>query len=100
MTDDSYDYDANCRHWPDAAVNFPWARSSSRSPIRFEALSTHRSRPSRRRLYVRAWYPAGDVTGCARRPYFTDAEVGTVPVMSLQSASATARRAAERGRGS
>src|SRR4051794_811741 len=37
-----------------------------------------------RRLYARAWYPAGDVTGHSRRAYFTEAEVSIVPVMSLQ----------------
>ena len=30
-----------------------------------------------RRLLVRVWYPAGDVTGLEPRPYFTEAEVNT-----------------------
>jgi len=30
-----------------------------------------------RRLLVRVWYPAGDVSGLKPRPYFTDAEVKT-----------------------
>ena len=30
-----------------------------------------------RRLLVRVWYPAGDVSGIEPRPYFTDAEVTT-----------------------
>lgn len=30
-----------------------------------------------RRLLVRVWYPAGDVKGLKRRPYFTDAEART-----------------------
>src|SRR5690349_11800958 len=84
MTDDSYDYDANCRHWPHAAGPFPVGTRE------FEATDVIRSsqyapEPSAtRRLYVRAWYPAGDVTGYSRRPYFTGAEVGTVPVESLK----------------
>ncbi|MGH7648764.1 MAG: hypothetical protein ACREND_11640 [Gemmatimonadaceae bacterium] len=84
MTDESYDYDANCRRWPRAAGPF------SVGTLDFEVTDPIRSsqyapEPTvRRRLYVRAWYPAGDVAGCLRRPYFTDAEVGTVAVMSLQ----------------
>lgn len=30
-----------------------------------------------RRLLVRVWYPAGDISGLQRRPYFTEAEVET-----------------------
>ena len=84
MTDDSYDYDANCRHWPDAAGSFPVGT------LEFEVTDPIRSaqyapEPTvTRRLYVRAWYPAGDVTGYPRRPYFTEAEVGTVPAKSLE----------------
>lgn len=84
MTVDSYDYDANCRRWPDVVGRFPVGT------LEFEVTDALRNSqyapdPSvPRRLYVRAWYPAGDVTGYPRRPYFTDAEVGTVPVMSLQ----------------
>jgi hypothetical protein len=83
MTDESYDYDANCRRWPDVAGPFPVGT------IEFEVTDPIRSsqyapEPTvTRRLYVRAWYPAGDVTGCPRRTYFTEAEAGVVPVMSL-----------------
>ena len=84
MTVDSYDYDANCRHWPEVAGQFPVGT------LEFEVVDTLRNsqyapEPTlTRRLYVRAWYPADDVAGCTRRPYFTTAEIGTVPVMSLQ----------------
>jgi platelet-activating factor acetylhydrolase isoform II len=84
MTVDSYDYDANCRHWPDVVGQFPVGT------LEFEvtdALRNSQYAPNptdARRLYVRAWYPAGDVAGYHRRPYFTDAEINTVPVMSLQ----------------
>jgi hypothetical protein len=84
MTVDSYDYDANCRRWPDVAGPFPVAT------VDFEVTDPLRSsqyapEPTvTRRLYVRAWYPADDVGGYPRRPYFTEAEAGTVPVMSLQ----------------
>src|SRR3954465_6075867 len=84
MTVGSYDYDANCRHWPDVVGQFPVGT------LEFEATdslrhSQYAPEPTvTRRLYVRAWYPAGDVTGYPRRPYFTEAEVGIVPVMSLQ----------------
>src|SRR4051795_12452364 len=84
MTVDSYDYDANCRHWPDVVGPF------SVGTLEFEVTDTLRNSQYApeptviRRLYVRAWYPAGDVADCPRRPYFTTAEVGTVPVMSLQ----------------
>jgi len=83
-TDESYDHDANCRRWPDVAGPFPVGT------VEFEVTDPLRSaqyapEPTvTRRLYVRAWYPAGDVTGCRRRAYFTEAEVGVVPVMSLQ----------------
>jgi len=33
-----------------------------------------------RRLLVRVWYPAGDISGLTRRPYFTDEEVETTAV--------------------
>jgi hypothetical protein len=84
MTIDSYDYDANCRHWPDVVGRF------SIGTLEFEvtdALRNSQYAPDptvTRRLYVRAWYPAGDEAGYPRRPYFTDAEIGTVPVTSLQ----------------
>jgi len=83
-TVDSYDYDANCRHWPDVVGPFPVGT------LEFEVTDALRNaqyapEPTvTRRLYVRAWYPAGDVVGFSRRPYFTEAEVGTVPAMSLQ----------------
>lgn len=84
MTDDSYDYDANCRHWPVASGPFPVGT------IDFEVTDAIRSsqyapEPTvTRRLYVRSWYPASDVTAHPRRPYFTEAEIGTVPATSLQ----------------
>jgi hypothetical protein len=84
VTDDSYNYDANCRRWPHVAGPFPVGT------VEFEATDPIRSsqyapEPTvTRRLYVRAWYPAGDVTGCSRRPYFTEEEVGTVPIKSLE----------------
>jgi predicted dienelactone hydrolase len=84
MTLDAYDYDANCRDWPDVVGQFPVGT------LEFEvtdALRSSQYAPAptlSRRLYVRAWYPAGDVTGCSRRSYFTEAEVATVPAMSLQ----------------
>jgi hypothetical protein len=84
MTVDSYDYEANCRHWPDVVGQFPVGT------LEFEVIDTLRNSQyapeptATRRLYVRAWYPAGDVAGYPRRPYFTTAEVGTVPAMSLQ----------------
>jgi hypothetical protein len=84
MTVGSYDYDANCTHWPDATGQFPVGT------LEFEVVDSLRNsqyapEPNvSRRLYVRAWYPAGDVAGYPRRPYFTTAEIGTVPVMSLQ----------------
>ena len=84
MANDTYDYDANCRHWPEARGPFPSGTLDFEvtDPIRN---SQYAPEPTiTRRLYVRAWYPAGDVTGCRRRPYFTDAEVGTVPVKSLE----------------
>jgi len=84
MTDDSYDYDANCRHWPDASGPFPVGTLDFEvtDPIRS---SQYAPEPTvTRRLYVRAWYPASDGTPYPRRPYFTEAEVGTVPVTSLQ----------------
>lgn len=84
MNDAAYDYDANCRHWPDAAGQFPVGTLEFEvtDPIRS---SQYAPEPTiTRRLYVRAWYPAGDVTGSHRRPYFTDAEVGIVPVKSLE----------------
>src|SRR3954469_3499657 len=84
MTVGSFDYDANCRHWPDVVGQFPVGT------LEFEATdslrhSQYAPEPTlTRRLYVRAWYPAGDVAGYPRRPYFTTAEIGTVPAMSLQ----------------
>jgi hypothetical protein len=84
MTVDAYDYDANCGHWPDVAGPFPVGT------LEFEVTDTLRNsqyapEPTvTRRLYVRAWYPAGDVAGYPRRPYFTEAEAGTVPAMALQ----------------
>jgi hypothetical protein len=84
MADESYDYDANCRRWPDFAGPFPVGTDEfeATDPLRS---SQYAPEPTvTRRLYVRAWYPAGDVTGHPRRPYFTEAEVGIVPVTSLQ----------------
>jgi len=84
MTADSYDYDANCRHWPDVVGPFRVGtlEFEDTDPLRN---SQYAPEPTvTRRLYVRAWYPAGDVVGCHRRPYFTEAEVGAVPAMSLQ----------------
>src|SRR5690348_5919086 len=84
MTVDWYDYDANCRHWPDVIGQFPVGT------IEFEVTDTLRNsqyapKPTMtRRLYMRAWYPGGDIAGHPRRPYFTTAEIGTVPVVSLQ----------------
>ena len=84
MTEDSYDYDANCRRWPDASGPFPVGT------LDFEVTDATRNsqyapEPTvTRRVYVRAWYPAGDVTDCSRRPYFSEAEVDTVPVKSLE----------------
>lgn len=84
MTDDAYDYDANCRRWPEVAGPFPVGTLEFEvtDPIRS---SQYAPEPTvTRRLYARAWYPAGDVTGYPRRPYFTEAEVGIVPATSLQ----------------
>src|SRR3954466_12049388 len=84
MADESYDYDANCRRWPDVAGSFPvgTVEFEVTDPIRS---SQYAPEPTvTRRLYGRAWYPAGDVTDCSRRAYFTEAEVGVVPVASLQ----------------
>jgi hypothetical protein len=84
MTADSYDYDANCRNWPQVIGRFPVGT------LEFEAVDSLRNsqyapEPTvTRRLYVRAWYPAGDVAGYCRRPYFTAEEIATVPAMSLQ----------------
>lgn len=83
MSSPAYDYDANCRRWPEARG--PYAVGT----LEFEVTDPLRSSQyapeptTSRRLYVRAWYPAGDVTGCSRRPYFTEAEVGVLPVRSL-----------------
>ena len=58
MTDDSYDYDANCRRWPDAAGPYPVGTIDFEvtDPIR---ASQYAPEPVvTRRLYVRAWYPA------------------------------------------
>lgn len=84
MTVDSYDYDANCRHWPEVVGPFPVGTLEFEvtDPLRN---SQYAPEPTvTRRLYARAWYPADDVAGHPRRPYFTDAEIGTVPVLSLQ----------------
>ena len=84
MTVDSYDYDANCRRWPDVAGPFPVGTIELEVT---DALRSSQYAPeptTSRRLYVRAWYPARDVAGCPRRSYFTEAEVATVPAMSLQ----------------
>jgi hypothetical protein len=84
MTLESYDYDANCRDWPD--VIGPFAIGT----LDFEATDALRSSQYApaptvsRRLYVRAWYPAGDISGYPRRPYFTEAEAVSVPALSLQ----------------
>ena len=71
MTAESYDYDANCRRWPDVAGQFPVGTLEFEvtDPLRN---SQYAPAPTvTRRLYVRAWYPAGDVVGYPRRPYFT-----------------------------
>jgi hypothetical protein len=84
MPDDPYDYESNCRHWSDARGEFPAGTLDFEvtDPIRS---SQYAPEPTiTRRLYVRAWYPAGDVTGCRHQPYFTEAEIGTVPVKSLE----------------
>jgi predicted dienelactone hydrolase len=84
MTVDPYEHDANCRRWPEVVGRFPVGT------LEFEATdplrnSQYAPEPTvTRRLYVRAWYPAGDVGGCQRRAYFTEAEAGIVPAMSLQ----------------
>ena len=84
MPADAYDYDANCRHWPGVSGSFPIGT------LEFEVTDATRNsqyapEPTlTRRLYVRAWYPAGDVTGCSCRPYFTEAEAETVPARSLE----------------
>ena len=84
MTAESYDHDANCRRWPDVVGSFPVGT------LEFEVTDPLRNSQyapaptTTRRLYARAWYPAGDLAGYPRRPYFTDAEVGVVPVMALQ----------------
>jgi len=84
MTADAYDYEANCRHWPDVVGPFPVGT------LEFEVIDPLRNaqyapEPTlTRRIYLRAWYPASEGIGYPRRPYFTEAEVGTVPVMSLQ----------------
>ena len=84
MTDDSYDYDANCRRWPDVVGEFPVGtlEFETTDPIRSSQYAPEPT--TTRRLYVRAWYPARDVAGHLRRSYFTGAEVGVVPVASLQ----------------
>lgn len=84
MTDDSYDYDANCRRWPDVVGEFPVGtlEFETTDPIRSSQYAPEPT--TTRRLYVRAWYPARDVAGCLHRSYFTAAEVGVVPVASLQ----------------
>ncbi|HEY4320915.1 MAG TPA: hypothetical protein VGM77_06985 [Gemmatimonadales bacterium] len=83
MTDDHYDYDANCSRWPDLHGQFPVGTLEFEvtDPIRGAQYAPEPT--TTRRLYVRAWYPAGDVTGCTRRPYFTEAEAGVVPVKAL-----------------
>ena len=84
MTECSYDYDANCRDWPNVGGSFPVGT------LEFEVTDATRNsqyapEPTlTRRLYVRSWYPAGDVSGCSRRPYFTEAEADTVPAKSLE----------------
>lgn len=81
---DSYDYDANCRHWPEVTGPFPVGTSEFdvTDPLRS---SQYAPEPTvTRRVYVRAWYPAREVTSCFRRPYFTEAEAGVVPAASLQ----------------
>src|SRR4051794_143781 len=84
MSDGQYDYDANCRDWPELRGQFPVGTLDFEvtDPLRS---SQYAPTPTiTRRLYVRAWYPAADVTSCQRRPYFTEAEAGTVPVKSLE----------------
>ncbi len=84
MTDDSYDYDANCRHWP--AVTGPFVVGTLDFEVT-DSLASSQYAPvptTSRRLYVRAWYPAADVTDCSRRSYFTHEEAVSVPALSLQ----------------
>ncbi len=84
MSADAYDYDANCRQWPDVGGQFPVGTLEFETT---DALRNSQYAPEptiTRRLYVRAWYPAGDVTGCSRRPYFTATESESVPARSLQ----------------
>ncbi len=98
MTDDSYDYDANCRRWPDVAGPFPVGTVDFEvtDPIRS---SQYAPEPTvTRRLYVRAWYPAGDVTGDSRQPVFHGGRGRHRPGQVLRAASATARRVAQRCR--
>jgi Platelet-activating factor acetylhydrolase, isoform II len=84
MTDPSYDYEANCRRWPEARGPLPVGTLEFEvtDPIRSSQYAPEPT--TTRRLYVGTWYPAGDVTGCARRPYFTEAEAGIVPVKSME----------------
>lgn len=73
----------SARSWPETRGPFPIGT------LEFEVTDPIRSAQyapvptTTRRLYVRAWYPAGNVAGCSRRPYFTEAEVGIVPALSL-----------------
>jgi len=43
-TVDSYDYDANCRHWPDVVGRFPVGTLEFEVTDAFGILSTHASR--------------------------------------------------------
>jgi hypothetical protein len=84
MIDEPYDHDANCRHWPEARGEFPVGTLDFEvtDPLRG---SQYAPEPTvTRRLYVRAWYPAGEVSGCRRRPYFTEAESGIVAAKALE----------------
>jgi hypothetical protein len=84
MNVESYDYAANCRRWPEVVGPF------SVGTLEFEVTDPRRNsqyapEPTcTRRLYLRAWYPSTDIAGYSRRPYFTEAEIGTVPAMPLQ----------------
>lgn len=84
MTVETYNHEANCRHWPD--VDGPHAVGT----IEFEVTdplraSLYAPEPTlERRLYVRAWYPAVAADDAPRRPYFTQAEATTIATRSLQ----------------
>lgn len=83
MTETAYDYSSNCRAWPAVTGRYPIGTLEFEvtDPLRSSQYAPHPT-PTRR-LYVRAWYPAGDVTGCRRRPYFTEQEATVLPAPLL-----------------